>query len=114
MKPVVGQVLYFVGSNSHHNKEGRDVTVTRVGRKWATLDNGYRISVDSWRADGNGYQSPGRCYVNRDAHWHETKRVEGWNALHTRIRNQHSIPDGVTTEQIEQASVLLGLDISKA
>jgi hypothetical protein len=45
------------------------VTVTKVGRRWATLSNGYRLDLTSenWRSlYGEGYSSPGSLWDSED------------------------------------------------
>lgn len=104
----VGQTLYFVGRDRYHGP-ARDVTVTKIGRKWASLDNGYRISLESLYADGGQYASPGRCWPNREAYEAALYRAHKWSALRKWLDHKYSPPEGVTVEQMQQAAKLLGL-----
>lgn len=62
-----GQTLWLVPSRYRHSGEPREVTITKVGRKWLTLNNGYRAAVDGLALDGGEYSSPGVCYLTREA-----------------------------------------------
>lgn len=53
---TVGQTLWWEGSRYAYT-----LTIERVGRRWLTLDNGYRVDRQTLIADGGGYVSPGRC-----------------------------------------------------
>lgn len=107
----VGQKLWLVLSrNSSHQQE---VTVTKVGRKWATLDHGYRpyrIDKESMEVDGGQYMSPGRCHLSRDEYERAKKRGDDWSSLLSAIRNRWSPPPRATSESIAEARKLLGLD----
>lgn len=47
--------------------KSRWVTVVRVGRKWATLDNGVRVDKETLEAEKpKGYACPGFCYPSQE------------------------------------------------
>jgi hypothetical protein len=103
----LGQELFFVPSTS-----GRLpclVEITKIGRKWAELNNGYRINTQTLRADGRQYTSPGRCYLCQEAWEAEKARIAAWEVFSSKIGRLYVCPSNVTLEQIEQASRLLGL-----
>jgi len=65
---VVGAIFFFSRREKRHGKDSL-VTVTKVGRRWATLSNGYRLDLTSeeWRdVYGEGYSSPGRLWDSED------------------------------------------------
>jgi hypothetical protein len=65
---VVGAVFFLVWRSPRRGKNGL-VTVTKTGRRWATLSNGYRLDLTSenWRdVYGEGYSSPGRLWDSED------------------------------------------------
>lgn len=70
MKLSEGQKLWWVPQHSLGMK-GREVTVLKVGRKWAELDNGERIDLETLISDGGRYAPNGRCYLrmNRPRLW---------------------------------------------
>lgn len=103
----VGQKLCFVGTH-RYNKGPTEVTVTKIGRKWAYLDNGEKIdSVTLW-ADGGQYGSPGRCWLSEHDWMQEQERCRLWLELHKRLSFRP--PDGVSIDTIRQASAMLTND----
>lgn len=106
----VGQELWFVFSGNYSRRQPHATTVKKVGRKWAVLDNGYRVDIHSLVADGGGYNSPGSAYPNRDAYEMEQERRRLWSVLRQRIDRHYTVPDGVTAEQIKTAIAALNLD----
>ena len=76
---VVGQKLYYVPFHSRSDQE--EVLVTKIGRKWATIGEGWsslKISLDTWIADGGRYSSPGRCYLSKKVYEEEQLRCQVW------------------------------------
>lgn len=55
-----GEKLWLVLSRRHGG--GREVTVTKVGRKWVTLDTGDRFDKNTGLLDGWGYTPMGWSY----------------------------------------------------
>lgn len=87
----------------------QEVTVEKVGRKWAIIANGrYRIDIKTLRADGGNYCSPGTCYLGKDAFLEERETNEAWNILRQKIG--YRPPGGVTKVDIQQATQLLKID----
>jgi hypothetical protein len=115
MTITVGQELWFVYSD-HYHRRGKDevAKVTKVGRKWAELSNGYRVDLHTLIAEGAGYSSAGRAHVSR-AHWEEEKRRKGaWEALRGRLREAWGGPPrGISTENIRAAAALLGIGLGE-
>ena len=98
----VGQKLWYVPSRG----ASYEVEVTKVGRKWATVGEGFRperIDLETWYADGS---SPGRCYLNQETYLQELELSKVWGRLQEAIR-YGTRPDGVTLDDIKQAMKLL-------
>lgn len=106
MTLTVGQNLWWVPQNGRHSSPG-NVTVVRVARKYAYLDNGYRIYNDSLMADGGQYSAPGYCYLSQEAYEHTQALNSAWSDLQRDVRYMRE--PGVTLEQIKEARRLLGL-----
>lgn len=98
-----GQELWWVTEGS---KRAYVVIVSKVGRKWAQLDNGHRIDVDTLVADGGEYTSPGRCYLNRELYEQESAVLSEWKRLKD---DMHSQPKNLSVDDILAARKLLGL-----
>lgn len=100
---VVGQTLLYV-PNDLRRSEPREVTVTKIGRKWADISGGYnRISITTLDVDGYGYSSPGKCWRSREAYESHKKLCEAWSELRRLIDAKWYVPEGVTLSQIENA-----------
>lgn len=107
---VVGAVFFLVWSSPRRGKDSL-VTVTKVGRRWATLSNGYRLDLTSknWRSlYGGGYSSPGRLWDSESQflEYIEVRRI---------ILKIHSQPlfgqvQTVSLANAREAARLLGLE----
>lgn len=105
----VGQKLWYVRTSYGTLPiEGREVTITKIGHKWAALDRGtHRIDIKTLWVDGAGFASPGRCWLNREA-WEANERIlNAWNALRRAIEARRSPPEAVTLDQIQHAATML-------
>lgn len=115
MTLTVGQTLWYVPHQRYESgrDRGTEVTVIKVGRKWADLNRGIpRISIQTMQADGGQYSSPGRCYLSRDEWLAEITLNAIWRDFASRIGGQ-SPPDGVTEDAIRQAAELLHIPMFK-
>lgn len=106
-KLSIGQKLWWV---PHQRKwqQPKEVTVLKVGRKWAQLDNNERIDLETFIADAGQYSSPGRCYLSQEEYEAKVTIGSAWSNLKRSI-DYKSPPDGVTVEDIEAARQLLRL-----
>lgn len=105
MKLSVGQKLWYV---PNRNRGGQcEVTVTKVGRLWANLDNRERISLESLEADAGQYSSPGRAYLSKGDYELSLRLHEVWREFRRRVDHQYLPPDGVTFSDVERATDLL-------
>jgi hypothetical protein len=103
----VGQKLWFNSSVRYYTS--REVTVTKVGRRWAYISaNRLRIDKETLVVDGDGYSSPGRCYLSRDEHEAEVAVRAAWRDLQHKV-SHCNLPPGVTVERIMQVCEFLGI-----
>jgi hypothetical protein len=105
----VGQTLWFVPSDTRWNRE-REMTVKKVGRKWAKTDERTRVDIKTLMVCGGNYSSPGRCYLSRDEWESEKARKAAWSDLRRCIDRSWHIPAGVSLDHIKQAMALLGFE----
>lgn len=105
-----GQELVYVPCRigNQSAREHRVVRVVKTGHKWIYISNGQRICRQSLRADGGNYSSPGRCYWSLEDYQKERDTITAWDALKTSVRNQQSVPAGLTSDQIQRAMKMLG------
>jgi hypothetical protein len=104
---TVGQTLWYVPRELRFQKPS-EVTVQKIGRKWAQVDYRLRIDVQTLIADGGDYSSPGRCYLSREEYEAELARRDAWRDFCKLLRWSRQ-PRAATIEAIEQAQILLGL-----
>ena len=111
-----GQELFLVAGINRGSLTKRTVTVTAVGKKWATLDypahKPYRITLDTWRIDGGDYSSPGECFPSEQEYNAEVALSRNWSAFRRAVENTRSADQAeITVENIQQAAKLLGLKL---
>jgi len=111
-KLFVGQKLWFV-PNYHYAGTPREVTIVKIGRKWAHLSGwrNERIDIETLEMDGSKYSSPGQCYLNRADYGNQVKIETAWRHLHENIGRVRCPPKGMTIERILEAQKLLGLEV---
>lgn len=111
---TVGQELFLV-LNGSHLSGGKPVTVTAVGRKRAEIDDGrHRINIRTLYVDGNGYSSPGRCYLSEQEWKDNVLRQDAWASLRRNIEHMYTLPTDLTIEKMDQIADLLGIDRGEA
>lgn len=101
----VGQTLFFAPYSNHTYSPKGEVTITKVGRKWATLSNNCRIDLETLVADGGEYTPPGRCYLSQAEYEAEAAANNEW--IKFRQGLPYARPQGVTAEDIAAARKLL-------
>lgn len=115
---TVGQKLWFVRednwapSRNEPFEKARELTVERLGRKWAYCGV-HRVHRQTLIVDGEGYGSPGRCYLSREHYEAEKAADSAWNELHVQTRRSRP-GNGPTAEAIRQAAALLGVELPDA
>lgn len=109
-KLTQNQALWFVGSGNFVRVRG-EVTVTEVGRKWARITGVFkgRIEIDTLKADGAGYSSPGTCYASEEAWIIADGPRRAWQALRSKMET--ACPQDLSYEKIVEAGKLLGIDV---
>jgi hypothetical protein len=89
-KPEVGQVIYFVPAENSGGGKPRNLTVTKVGRKYFECGKFTRFWVDTWREES--HFTFGRAYLS-EAHYEEKERFEQtWLALRREISAYGVLP----------------------
>ena len=102
----VGDELYFVDYVGF----GNYVKVTKVGRVWAYIDNGYRIDLQTLRADGGEYSSPGRAWKSKEEYDESVARDKLWLIFRMLVREVR-VDNDLTIEKIAKAAHELGIDL---
>jgi len=108
-KLTVGQQLWYARS-SRWDKPGY-VTVVKVGRIWATLSGGLRISLDDLTLESPKYGIGGQIYLSRDLWVVSVRKNKAWFALREKLQCSYQVPANVTEAQIREAAALLGIVI---
>lgn len=101
-KLFAGQVLLYV-PHDLRRAAPYEVTVTKVGRKWAEISGRNRIDVKTLALDARGYSSPGRCWRSLAEYEADKALQEAWRELRQLMDKQWYVPDGVGLNQIKNA-----------
>jgi hypothetical protein len=100
LKP--GDKVWFVPWRRHHGN-ARELTVMKVGRKWATLMEGrweWRANAATWVMDSGDNKAPGVLYAS-EAEWRVKIEAEGaWRSLREFMRDRNNPPPGLAVEDI--------------
>jgi hypothetical protein len=113
---TVGQKLLYVEGGQNRIKaresEPREVEIVKIGRQYATLKGNWgRINIKTLEIHGEGYTSPGRCFLSTE-HWEQHKAAERtWNAFGRAMGSRWRCPEGLTAERIREAAALLGIEL---
>lgn len=100
-----GQKLWWVPTKNQASS--KEVTVTRIGHRWAYLNNKQRLDKNTLIADGGEYSSPGKCYLSESVYLEQVERDLAWLGLTNKLRKSYCRPDGVTIADIKAAFALL-------
>lgn len=114
MKLQVGQKLFYVSSSRWRTNPTRWLAITKVGRKWAYLENGDRVYVETLFVDGAGYSTPGRCYLTEEEYQKEKHKTECWRVLWNWVDARHQIPRETNIEAIQAAANALGVTLPRS
>jgi len=112
----VGKKVWYVPNGYGHDARngGRELTVTKVGRKYAELTGEYtyhtckvelgKVDVESER---KGYSSPGRLYASKEEHEVQVQLDKEWSDFQMRL--SHIRPTNMTLEAVRKIRELCGL-----
>jgi len=77
-KLVVGQKLWYV--LNYQPTPQYQVTIEKIGRKWAQLSGcrKERVDIETLRVDGGKYNSPGQCYLTKEDYDNQIKLEDAW------------------------------------
>lgn len=103
-----GENLFWVPTNFREKKI--NVTVTKIGRKWAYLSNGYKIDKNSLKSPPkDNLISPGRCFLSHQDYLDKKKIYEKFEKIKRVLQHIDKLPDDVTLENLKKVEELLQL-----
>lgn len=101
---TVGQKLWLVTDN--YLIGNLEVTVTRVGRKWAHIDwRRERFNIETGWIDGGLYSSPGKVYYSEQQYEREISHDKRYFAVVERLKD--CSPDGISEDTLITIEKLL-------
>ena len=121
-KPTVGEQLYLVdiGNNARHgSSEQRECTVTKVGRKYFTVEYQYGSNIDYIREEvitikrwqeKSDYTSNYEVYETKQAYL-EQITLSKWLQIYRQKFNEYN-QTNLTLKQLEDAAKILGLELT--
>jgi hypothetical protein len=108
---TVGQRLWYVPSDKRMASPFY-ITVLKVGRTWADCGNGRRINIETLRADGGSYSSPGTAWLSKEAYDADVALDACWRRFQCLAQANYSAPKGIRLSQIENAArALFGVSV---
>ena len=108
MKLQVGQKLWFVPSQSCFGRP-REVTIIKVGRKWATAESLHqKINVDTLKAGEDVFY--GACHVSRER-YEETAGMENdWRDIIQTFSRCYTKPSYLTRADLDDRKRILRVE----
>ena len=104
-----GMTVFIRWAHRAHGRELSEMTVGKVGRKWAKLSAGYRINTSDLTIDGGNYSSPGRAYLSRADFEAELENEKTWSSFRNEVEKLWR--PKISASVIRQAAELLGMEL---
>ena len=87
----------------------REITVGKIGTKWAATDNGRcRLNIDTMQVFDGTYHV-GMAYQSEQAYRDQEALRDAWEEFRAKVRMAVGVPEGMTPESIAQATAWLGV-----
>ena len=99
----------------HDQRRGKPfhATITKIGRKWITLDRGdYRFDAETMQLDGGKYSSPGAVYASEDEYMQQTAIAKAWSDFKQKL-SYSKAPMGITVCRIGEIAREFGIEVLK-
>ena len=111
---TAGMRIWFLADQTSIPTRMIPMRVTKIGRRWAYLQNGFRFDVRTARLVGHGYCSRpprtfdfSRYFLDRATMTDQRAVTKAWNELRRQLHDAWLVPPTLTIEQIAQARALL-------
>lgn len=89
-------------------ERGRLQTVTKVGKKWVTLDTRIRFDSETGEVDAGKYTPMEEVFPDEEAARYEQFRKEAWIRFYREVKSSYGVPpEGLTLEDIEHMTLIL-------
>lgn len=103
-KFFVGQKLWYVKHEYYTSeREGYEVIVLSIGRKWVSIGDKMRFDKETMIVDGYEYSSPGRVYMSKDEYQIGVEIEKEWNNFRRLVNSQIRPPKNASLEIIAMA-----------
>jgi hypothetical protein len=103
------EVCVVVTLNVRGEPKPRNAKVSKVGRRWITLDDPAhpptRFDAETHRIDGRGYTSCGKVYVDEEAYRATTLMEQMWKDLRSRM--PWTAPKHFTCDDVEKITTVI-------
>ena len=104
----IGQTLYLYQTDARYrDRAPRIVTVKKIGRKWATIDHGEKVDIETLTLDAGQFTPSERCYLSIEQRENERRLNATWDNFRRSADRSWSTPTS-NVESIREAAALLG------
>ena len=101
----------FVAYRDYRSGTNYNAKITNVGRKWITLDGGFRrFDAETMQLDGGKYMSPGKVYVSEDEYLQQTAVAKAWSNFKLKLVYSQA-PADITVERISEIAREFGIEV---
>lgn len=98
----VGQTVYVTFHQRYSGQNYKD-TITKVGRKWITVGEGYRaerFDAETRQLDAKGHSSRGQVWPSEAEYIESTEIEKAWRDLVSRL--PYRAPKGMTLADVQK------------
>lgn len=106
-KIKVGDTLWYVKRRNGYNDEC-EVTVIKVGRKWATISTNERMDLESMSVEAPYYAGHTQCYTTKQDYANEQEAKEKWEIIRGKIEFTYS--PALSLASVNKIMELLGIE----
>lgn len=100
-------VCVVIDLNVRGEPRPRQEEVTKIGRRWITVEGGKRFDADTLQIDGRGYSSPGRVYIDEADYRETTLLSKQWRSFRDAL--PYDPPKGLTLNRLNDIKKLIPL-----
>lgn len=110
MKLQVSTKLFYVPLRTYNGNKTM-VSVSKVGRKWATLENRWEISIKDLSGKPDAWGVHCQCYLSEEDYYNKVRADKAWQSLRNKMDSQRG---SISEEDIISAAKILRISLEDA